>query len=381
MDAHPANQPRALRALVALDKFKGTLTAAEAVAAVASGLRRVRPDWTIDALPLADGGDGTTDVLASALGGEWRQAEVRDALGRRIQAPWLWFPHAPDGPWALIEMSAAAGLRHLAAAERDPTRATTDGVGQLVFTALATGARRLVVGLGGSATNDGGSGFARALGHRFLDADDREITDLPLGLARLARIDSSTTLPLPSVEALCDVTNPLLGPSGATAVFGPQKGVTPELAPSLEAALARLADVAADHSARDIRHHPGAGAAGGLGFGLLAFADARLVGGFDWIAQKLDLDRRLATADFVITGEGCIDAQSVVGKVPGEVLARGRRLGKPCHAFAGRIDYDPGFASARALMDQNPARAFAAPTAALEDLAATWARDHDPLAA
>lgn len=362
-----------------MDKFKGSLTAAQAVAAVASGLRQVRPDWTIDPLPLADGGDGTTDILAAALGGEWRHAEVTDALGRPLRAPWLILPCDPAGPSALIEMSAASGIRHLTPEEREPSRATTYGTGELVRAAIAAGARRLVIGLGGSATNDGGAGLARALGHRFLDSAGAEIDDLPLGLVRLARIDSSTATSLPPVEVLCDVSNPLLGPDGATAVFGPQKGVTPDLEPVSEAALSRLADVAALHFGRDHRDVPGAGAAGGLGFGLLAFAGARLTGGFAWIADKVRLARRLAAADLVITGEGCLDTQSLAGKVPGEVLTLARKHHRPCHAFAGRIEHDPGFASTRSLITRDPDRAFTHAAIVLETLAAEWAADpkHD----
>ncbi len=237
-------------------------------------------------------------------------------------------------------MSAAAGLAQLAPNECDPLRASTFGVGEMLLAALARGPRQIIIGLGGSATNDGGFGLARALGFRFFGQDDRELAGPVDELLDLLRIDSPNELSLPPITAACDVNNPLLGPQGATRTFGPQKGATPEQLEILERSLARLADVAARAFHCDHREAPGAGAAGGLGFGLLTFCSARIRSGFDVVAEAIELRAKIERADIVITGEGKLDRQTLTGKGPAGVAQLARSLGKPVFAIVGQAAED-----------------------------------------
>jgi glycerate kinase len=236
-------------------------------------------------------------------------------------------------------MAAASGLPLLEPGERDPRITSTRGTGELILAAAASGAHRIVIGIGGSATNDGGAGMARAFGYRFLDRDGNELPEGGAALARLGRIDGQTDprLVRPSIDVACDVRNPLLGPEGASAVYGPQKGATPQIVRELDAALARYADVVEAFVGRPIRDVPGAGAAGGLGAGLLAFLDARLVSGADLVLRAVSFAGRVAGADLVITGEGRIDQQSGYGKLTGAVTAAARRAGVPVVAVAGSL--------------------------------------------
>ncbi len=318
-----------MRILIAPDKFKGSLGAAAVGARIAAGLRSALPEAELEIAPVADGGEGTAAAICAAREGEWREVATHDALGRPLRAPVCWL--AP-GKTAVFEMSAAAGLAQLTVAERDPLRASTFGVGEMLRAVSAAGAREIIVGLGGSATNDGGVGLARALGFRFRDASGRELTAAKL---TLARIEPPNDLALPPILAATDVDNPLLGPRGATRIFGPQKGASPAALEILEAGLARLADVAAQTFGRDHRDAPGAGAAGGLGFGLLTFAAARLRSGFEVVADMIDLRARMERADFVITGEGRLDASTLSGKAPGGVARMAQALGKPVFAIVG----------------------------------------------
>ncbi|TMC76521.1 MAG: glycerate kinase [Chloroflexi bacterium] len=324
------------RVIVAPQSFKGSADAVAVASAIARGVRRAWPDAVVEEMPLADGGEGTVRALVRATKGALRVAPVHDPLGREIDAEW---GVLGDGVTAVVEMAAASGLPLLDVRERDPRIASTRGTGELILAAAMSGAHHIVIGIGGSATNDGGAGMARAFGYRFLD---REGNDLPEGgaaLARLARIDGQTDPRLirPAIEVACDVRNPLLGPEGASAIYGPQKGATPAMVRELDAALARYADVVETFVGRSIRDVPGAGAAGGLGAGLLAFLDARLVSGAELVLRAVGFAERLRDADLVITGEGRIDRQSGYGKLTGAVTTAARRAGIPVLAVAGGL--------------------------------------------
>ena len=262
---------------------------------------------------------------------------LHDALGREIEAGYAWLP---ESGLAVCEMSAAAGLAQLSPDERNPLRASTFGVGELLRAACARAPREIIIGLGGSATNDGGFGCARALGFRFFGHDSRELSGPVDELLGLARIERPNDLALPPITAACDVNNPLLGPHGATRTFGPQKGATPEMLEILERSLARLAEVAAVTFHSDQRDVPGAGAAGGLGFGLLTFCAARIRSGFEVVAEAIDLRARIERADVVITGEGKLDRQTLTGKGPAGVAQLARSLGKKVFAIVGQATAD-----------------------------------------
>lgn len=322
-----------LRVLIAPDKFKGSLTALEAAEAMAAGVRDVAPDAIVDLCPIADGGEGFMEALQPALDGRWITVPAVDALGRPIESRYL-LADTEEGPLAVIEMAATAGIARIAEEGRNPLRSTTRGVGlQLADAVEKHGATRIVLGLGGSATNDGGAGLASALGVRFLGADGGEIDPLPANFPQITRVDGTTRISLPPITVACDVDNPLLGPRGATAVFSPQKGANADDRIKLEAALTRLVELT---GAEDPAITPGAGAAGGLGFGLILFAGASLVPGFDLLADLLDFDARIRQADLILTGEGSLDVQSLGGKGP-VALAR-RAGGIPVAAFSGMAD-------------------------------------------
>jgi glycerate kinase len=324
------------RVVIAPQSFKGSADAVAVASAIARGVRRVWPRAECLELPLADGGEGTALALVRATGGEMRHARVHDPLGREIDAQW---GVLGDRVTAVLEMAAASGLPLLQQDERDPRITSTRGTGELILAAAASGAQRIVIGIGGSATNDGGAGMARAFGYRFLDPDGRELPEGGAPLANLARIEGQTDprLVRPAIDVACDVRNPLLGPEGATAVYGPQKGATPEIQRELEAALTRYADVVEAFVGRDVRNVPGAGAAGGLGAGLIAFLDARLVSGSALVLDAAGFDKRLVGADLVVTGEGRIDGQSIYGKLTHAVTTAAKRRGVPVVAVAGMI--------------------------------------------
>lgn len=324
------------RVVVAPQSFKGSADAVAVAAAIARGLRRVWPRAECVEVPLADGGEGTVHALVRATNGELRRSPAHDPLLREIDAEWGMLG---DRTTAVVEMAAASGLPLLREDERDPRVASTRGTGELILAAAMTGAHRIVVGIGGSATNDGGAGMARAFGYHFFDRDGNELPEGGAALARLARIDGQTDPRLirPSIDVACDVRNPLLGPEGASAVFGPQKGATPEIVRELDAALTRYADVVERFVGRPIRDIPGAGAAGGLGAGLLAFLDARLVSGAQLVLDAVRFERRLDGATLVVTGEGRIDGQSVYGKLTQAVTAAARRRGVRVVAVAGML--------------------------------------------
>jgi len=314
------------RVVIAPQSFKGSADAIAVAAAISRGVRRVLPDAVVDEMPLADGGEGTVHALVRATQGTSRTTRVHDPLLREIDAEW---GILGDGRTAVVEMAAASGLPLLSEHERDPRITTTRGTGELILAAATSGAHRIVIGIGGSATNDGGAGMARALGYRFLDRDGRDLPEGGAALAQLHHLEGQTDPRLirPAVEVACDVRNPLLGPEGASAIYGPQKGATPQMVAELDAALARYADVIEDFVGRNVRDVPGAGAAGGLGAGLLAFLAARLRSGAELVLDATRFASRVAGADLVITGEGRADAQSTYGKLTQAVTHVAREAG------------------------------------------------------
>ena len=322
-----------MRILIAPDKFKGSLGAEEVAERISAGVRSALPTAEVEMLPLADGGEGTAETIRRARGGEWVSCAAHDALGRDIQTRYAWIAQSA---LAVLEMSAAAGLQLLRPNERNPIDASTFGVGEMLRAAARHGAREIIIGLGGSATNDGGFGLARALGFRFIGRDDRKLTGPVTALLDLSRIEPPDDLSLPHTTAACDVTNPLLGRHGATRTFGAQKGATPEQLETLERSLARLAEVAAQIFHHDHRDVPGSGAAGGLGFGLLTFCGATARSGFEVVANAIDLHGKIERTDIVVTGEGKLDRQTLAGKAPAGVARMARALKKPVFAIVGQ---------------------------------------------
>ncbi len=329
--------PRRLRVLVAPQEYKGSLTARAATAAMASGVRRAFAAAEVDGLPLSDGGPGLTDVLITAQRGELRTARALDPLGRPVDAG---FGLIDGGRTAVVELAAASGLTLLRRSELDPLRASSYGTGQVIRAALDTGARRLVVGIGGSATNDGGAGMVSALGARLLDATGRELPSGGAALAQLHRIDVSALderLRTTEIVAACDVTNPLTGSEGASAVYGPQKGATPAMVAELDIALHHYAEVIDRDLGVAVANVPGAGAAGGAGVALLAFLAAELRPGFAMVSEMTGLVRRLADADLALTGEGSTDRQSSYGKVVGGLGALAAQQRVPLFVLSGSL--------------------------------------------
>lgn len=327
---------REVRIVVAPQEFKGSLSAEEAAAAMCEGARRALPGASVEVVPMADGGPGTVAAVLSAVGGHVVRSSVSDPLGRPAEAEW----GRLEGGGAVIEMAAAAGLWRLSEGERDPRVASTFGVGELIRAALDSGCRRLLVGLGGSATNDGGAGMAQALGVRFLDARGRELPAGGAALAGLERIDTSGLdggVVGVEVAAAADVTNPLCGPEGASLVYAPQKGATPEVARELERALARYAEVVARDVGVPVADAPGAGSAGGLGAGLIAFLGAEVRPGVEVVAEVVRLRERLRGAALVLTGEGRLDAQTSYGKTVAGVARIAAREGVPAIAVVGSL--------------------------------------------
>jgi glycerate 2-kinase len=321
------------------DSYKESMTAPEAAQAMADGVRDAVPDAVVIRLPMSDGGEGFVAAIAAATGDTWVPVVVPDALGRPIEAGYAWSPATHR---AVIEMASAAGLEAIAPGQREVRLSSTAGVGRLVLAALDAGARHLVIGLGGSATNDGGAGLLVELGVVFRDPDGAELTPVPAELDRCAAIDVSRLDPRLAdclIEAACDVTNPLLGPNGASAVYGPQKGATPDDVAYLDAVLAHLVSLSPP-TAKLAAILPGAGAAGGLGWALLGFLGARMRPGAELVADTVGLDAAVALADLVLTGEGSVDAQTLRGKTPAGVAAVARRHGVHVVVLGGRVTED-----------------------------------------
>src|SRR6185437_9482762 len=328
--------------VVAPQSLKGSLDAPDVGEAIAAGIRCVWPDADIRVVPVADGGEGTVRALVAATGGTLHHARVTGPLGEPVDAEYGMLG-GNLAETAVIEMAAASGLPLVPTDKRDPRMTTTRGTGELMRAALDAGARRLLIGIGGSATNDGGAGMAQALGVRLLDAQGNELPAGGAALAHLARIDISGLDPrLKNVEVqvASDVTNPLCGPEGASAVYGPQKGATPEMVAELDATLAHYGALLKRDLGADVTNVPGAGAAGGLGAGLLAFAHAQLVPGAQLVLETLDFAHILQGAALVFTAEGQLDSQTAYGKAVGAVATAARKAGAHVVALAGSITAD-----------------------------------------
>lgn len=329
-----------MKIVLAPDSFKESMTATEAVAAMRAGVQQVLPDAECVGVPMADGGEGTVDAVVDALHGQHIEARVSGPLGATITAR---YGYIPLRQLAVIEMAAAAGLEVVPPDQRDVLRASTFGVGQLISAALDRGAEEILIGLGGSATNDGGAGMLTALGASFVDADGAALEPGGAALRHLDRIDVSGLDPRVRdvrINVATDVTAPLLGPTGASAVFGPQKGATPADVQTLESALTQLATVTSATLGKANPQRPGNGAAGGLGFALVEFLGAESKPGVDEVAATVGLEQAVRGADWVFTGEGSVDAQTVMGKTPFGVAQVAARSGARVVIFAGRVAPD-----------------------------------------
>lgn len=325
------------RYLCAPDSFKESLTAMEAARAMAQGIENADHDAEVRCLPMADGGEGTARALVDATGGSMRAVPVHDPLGRPVEGH---FGLLADGTTAVVETAEASGLALLEAKERNPLITSSYGTGELMLAAVRSGAKRIIVGLGGSATNDAGAGLLQALGVRLLDKNGNDLAHGGAALANLTTIDISTMDPAlknVAITAACDVTNPLTGPTGASAVFGPQKGASKDDVATLDAALAHFAQVIDSQLGVAVNDVPGAGAAGGIGAALKGFLNAEFRPGIAIVIEQSGLDAAAQWADVVFTGEGSIDSQTKFGKTPAGVAATAKRHGKPVIAVAGHI--------------------------------------------
>lgn len=346
-----------MKIVVAPDSFKGSLTAPQVAEALTEGLKSVWPDAAVDEIPLADGGEGTTRALVEATGGRVETLNATGPLGERVEA---FFGVLGDGVTGVVEMAAASGLPLVPEHRRNPMVTTTYGTGELVKAALDAGCTRVILGIGGSATNDGGVGMAQALGASFRDARGDELSPGGGALSALNTIDLTgldERLIQTEIVVACDVQNPLVGPEGASRVYGPQKGANPADVDRLEQALQHLATRIREELGRDVAQLPGAGAAGGLGAGVVAFFNARLMPGIDLILDAVNFRDRVRDADLAVTGEGMVDQQTAFGKTPSGVLRVAGEFGVPVVAIGGGIAGDldlldrSGFA---AVMDSTP---------------------------
>lgn len=326
-----------MRIVVAPDSYKGSVSALGVAQAMERGILQVFPGADVRKIPIADGGEGTVEALVTATSGELRQAEVTGPLGEKLTAQW---GILGDGRTAVIEMAAASGLPLVPAEKKNPRITTTYGTGELMRAALDAGLRKIIIGIGGSATNDGGTGMARALGARFTDPDGKELPDGGAALPRLQRIDLSGLDPRlqdTEITVACDVDNPLCGPRGASAVFGPQKGATPEIVAELDAALAHFAAIAQQVTGRQVAELPGAGAAGGLGAGLMFFTRAKLKPGVEIVLDAVGFAEIVREASFVVTGEGRTDFQTAFGKAPVGVAKVAKQFDVPVFCLSGGL--------------------------------------------
>jgi glycerate kinase len=341
-----------MRVLVAFDKFKESMSAPAACDIAAGAIASLRNGWEVDPCPLSDGGEGFMDILTRSAEGSTVRIEAEGPRGGRVAAcvgivSMDRIPAgararlgAEAGTVAVVEMAAASGLALLEPSMRDPLRTTTRGTGEMILAAASTGPRCILLGVGGSATHDLGVGALGAMGITFAGANGQSlVSPVPADWPLVSSIGGRIPERVPPILIACDVENPLLGPRGALAVYGPQKGLRPGDAAALERESARIASLLCRHFRRpeDLADRPGAGAAGGIAFGLMAAAGATLLPGFDLVASWLDLDRRLEAADMVLTGEGRFDESSLSGKGPGALVRRARELGKPVHVFAGEL--------------------------------------------
>ncbi len=326
-----------MKIVIAPDSFKDSLSAQGVADAIALGLAQVWPDAQLVKCPMADGGEGTVESILAACEGELRRTQVRGPLGITVDAAWGWLPQTHT---AIIEMAEASGLQLVPPGQRDACVSSTFGTGELIRAALDAGAQRVILAIGGSATNDGGAGAMQALGVKLLDMQGQALAPGGLALAQLACIDLSAIDPrLTDVrfDIAADVNNPLCGPHGASAIFGPQKGASPEQVLQLDAALGHFAELCAQALGKDVQHEPGSGAAGGLGFTAKAFLEAQFKAGVEVVAELVGLAEAVKGADLVITGEGRFDAQTLRGKTPFGVARIAREQGVPVIVIAGTL--------------------------------------------
>ncbi|VVP21162.1 Glycerate 2-kinase [Pseudomonas fluorescens] len=326
-----------MKIVIAPDSFKDSLSAQGVAEAIALGLAQVWPQATLVKCPMADGGEGTVESILAACEGELRRTRVRGPLGAPVEAAWGWLPHNCT---AIIEMAEASGLQRVPPGQRDACITSTFGTGELIRAALDAGAQRVILAIGGSATNDGGAGTMQALGVKLLDAQNQTLVPGGLALAQLARVDISELDPrLAHVrfDIAADVNNPLCGPHGASAIFGPQKGASPAQVQQLDQALGHFADLCAEALDKDVRDEPGCGAAGGLGFAAKAFLGAQFKAGVEVVAELVGLAEAVKGADLVITGEGRFDAQTLRGKTPFGVARIAKQHNVPVIVIAGTL--------------------------------------------
>ncbi|MFP2240185.1 glycerate kinase [Pseudescherichia vulneris] len=329
-----------MKIVIAPDSFKESLSAMAVATAIEQGFRQIYPDAQYVKVPMADGGEGTVESMVEASGGQYQHLQVRGPLGLPVQARWGLMG---DGETAIIEMASASGLHHVPMAQRNPLITTSYGTGELIQAALERGVKRIILGIGGSATNDGGAGMMQALGARLTDAQGQELAPGGEALSTLTSIDLSACHPKlgdVTLTVACDVNNPLCGPQGASAIFGPQKGATPERVDILDAALAQWGALIEQQTGREVLNAPGAGAAGGMGSALLGLLNAELRAGVEIVVETLKLEQAVQDADLVITGEGRLDSQSIFGKTPIGVARVAKLHGKPVIALAGGLKND-----------------------------------------
>lgn len=327
-----------MKVVIAIDSFKGSMTSMQAGYAAKAGVLRAHPEAEVVVRPLADGGEGTTDALVEGLGGIMRTLRVTGPLGNPVMAS---YGILPESKTAVMEMAAAAGIT--LEREQHPLKATTYGVGEMIMDAISQGCRNFIIGIGGSATNDGGIGMLQALGYTFLDSDGKTVEGGAGSLEKIASVDDSQVAETPkmcNIQVACDVNNPLCGPNGATYVYGPQKGVTGALLETVEQGMKNFAVVSADYLGKDFSEVPGTGAAGGMGFALLAYLNGKLTAGIDLILDAIKLEQEIQTADYVITGEGRLDFQTAMGKVPVGVAKMAKKYEKRVIAFSGSVTPD-----------------------------------------
>lgn len=329
-----------MKVTVAIDSLKGSLSSMEAGQAIAEGVKRVYPDAEVCVRPLADGGEGTVEAVTCGMGGEIQTITVTGPLGESVECQ---YGIVKESKTAIIEMAGAAGLPMVPAELRNPLNTTTYGVGEVIKDAIQKGCRRFVIGIGGSATNDCGIGMLQALGYGILDKNGNQVSMSGKGLAEIVSVTSDNVIPELSdclFKIACDVTNPLCGPTGASAIYGPQKGATPEIIRDMDGWMAEFAKLAAKTFPKANPEAPGTGAAGGLGFAFLTFTNAVLESGIDIVLEETRLEDYVKDADIVVTGEGRLDGQTVMGKAPIGVAKTAKKFGKPVLGFSGCVTKD-----------------------------------------
>ena len=329
-----------MKIVTAIDSFKGSLTSMQAGNALKDGVLRVYPDAKITVLPVADGGEGTVDALVEGMGGRLQTVKALNPIGDKIECV---YGIIAESKTAVIEMSAAAGITLISETERNPLNTTTYGVGEMIIDAIKKGCRNFIIGIGGSATNDGGIGMLQALGFDILDSDGRQVSMGGRGLGEICAIDNQNVIPELKeckFSIACDVTNPLCGENGCSAVFGPQKGADAEMVLRMDAWLLNYARLAKCVNSDADENYPGVGAAGGLGFAFKTFLGGTLEKGIDLILNEINLEKHIEDADIVVTGEGRLDRQTVMGKAPSGVAKIAKKYDKPVIAFAGSVTKD-----------------------------------------